>query len=217
MSELQSSARPRKRRCTTGGLRDEEDRRKGFVHKEIYEFFSTQRTHTQMRSTSSMRCGTQGNADDGIGTPQNDSGVAPPPETPTSPPLLAHIGIDQSAGSDEEGAMKGVREEMEKLKEERERRRKAEALERPKAEARENGTRGVHDRWCCFCAHFTKTGPNDTCDKCSGPRCSPGCGHLYNPNRRKQIPESSDKESEVVPETKQFTFRHFTVRMRSSK
>ena len=92
--------------------------------------------------------------------------------------------------------MERVREEMEKVKEKRKR--------RSREETRENGTRGVQDRYCYFCTRFTKTGPNDLCDYCSGPRCSPGCEHLYNTNGRKQTPERSDKESEIVPETTRY-------------
>lgn len=58
----------------------------------------------------------------------------------------------------------------------------------------ENGTRGVQDRFCCFCTRST-----NLCHHYSGPRCSPRC-ELY---ERKQQ-NFSDKESEIVPETTRY-------------
>ncbi|KAL2036574.1 hypothetical protein N7G274_010670 [Stereocaulon virgatum] len=111
MSELQFSASPlRKRSCTTGELRDDEERWKRAAD-EIHQSFSKHCMHMHTHST------------------YYDSAVPPPTEL-SSALNLPRIAIDESASLDDEGTMGRAREEMEKVKEKRKRRFRGDTRER---------------------------------------------------------------------------------------
>ena len=112
------------------------------------------------------RCSTKSEADDRIGTHQNDSAVTPPTEFLSTAAI--HVAIDQSADLDEDGTMERIRRERERLKQ---------------GDNRKYGKN--EDRiWCCSCTGFTGNDPEGLCNICLLSRCSPKCGHLYNTSGR---------------------------------